>query len=297
MGKLGIIGALGTVAVASVGTATYTGVIPLGSDGQEQPAQIGEIEPEKVKPPEKKFELFSGEREPREKLSERDAIQFCLTLKGTGDECVTRKALLEERSKPLMKKRVALRTGDEQGADIPMKVMMAHPTDYQAPSEEVRSCDTFNNKKQEGWGAITSVDMVDEQWFMARCGLYIMAEKADIFEATSFADGRLATDDLEALPLASWPVLGEAAEDMTLSLHRPASNVTKQNNDRFWVARYGNMQTLVSEIAHADFDGDGEAEILSLMNARAVGGTARFSSYFLIEKSDDGVSLAPAETY
>ena len=121
MGKLGVLGAIAGISFA--GTATYLGYNTVETQ-KAVPLQVEEAketvlrEPEKVS---KSSSVIEISKAVPEKLKRED-IMFCMTLRGNGDECMTRADLLKERSKPMMKKRAALRTGEKAGQETPGRI-------------------------------------------------------------------------------------------------------------------------------------------------------------------------------
>ena len=307
MNKLAILGGIGVLGAGAAGTAGVTGTFPFQENGETLVQQVAGTPAEREFPP--LLQKQDGQQSRAEQAAAeaenapegRDAILFCLTWHDDGTTCLTRKELLARAGEPLTKQRVALSASGrpENVAEIPMRVKLADPVDFKAPEEEVRDCAAFNDMKSKGWGALTSADMVDEQWFMVRCGLYKMAAMADVPASTEFEQGRLSTDDLKAVGEEAWPYLGEKPEgDPGMALRKPASANTLENSDRFWVARYGNMQTLVSEVSHADFNGDGSGDVLVLINASPrEKGTAQISYYGLLEKVDGSTTMTEASVY
>lgn len=226
-------------------------------------------------------------------------IQFCLTWLEEGDQCVTRGELRAMADRPLMKKAPPVKTRLRRPEPKAMTATLAHPTDMSVAERTVTNCTDFNTLKGEGWGGLTSADMADERWFLARCGLFILAERATVPTYSAFADGRLSEGTIYAIPAKDWPQIGEPVGDIDLTLTKPTNPKTKRAAERFWTVEYGNMRMLVSEVAHADFNGDGYGDILVLMNgAPRDRGTLRVTRYGLVEKSGTGqVTLREVEIY
>ncbi len=289
MGKTGIIATVGAVVAAAAGTVTVTTtdiLKPVPQTIIEQPAE----------PP--LPDLFSyDEPDAEETLSAQDQIEFCVHWLEVNAECINRKELLALSDDPLIRRELRLALSTPAAREKPMQLSLVHPTDISIPARVVLSCDQFNDAKAEDWGPLTSADMVEEQWFIARCGIFKMAALANTHTTSGFENGRMSTNDLQNIDMSRWPYMGEIPEEMTLSLRRPADAITRRDNDRLWVADYGDMETLVSDIAHADFNNDGSADILVLLGGRLKGGTANIATYALVEKTDDAVTMTAVELY
>lgn len=228
-----------------------------------------------------------------------DGILFCLTWYEAGDTCVTRERLREIAREPLMESQPVLRLGQIQTKPKPMKVDLVHPTDMSADPATVTDCATFNRLKSDGWGGLTSRDMARERQFIKRCGLFSMAERATMPSVTYFKDGKMSEVDIKKIPSADWPYIGEPMDRPSLKVYPGTSARTYKKDDRFHIAEYGIMRTLMSEVSHADFNGDGRADMLVLLSgAPADGGTARVAMYCLVEKDANGnLRMVPAELY
>ncbi len=248
----------------AAGAAIATGGIAWFADrtGDEEPAIIREWE---------------GETQPA------DLIKFCIPA--LGDEarkCVTRKALLEGAEQKMLERGAA-------GNNREMSVSMGHPTDFEKPTERVKTCHHFARLKREGWGGVSSVDMVDEAHFDVKCGIVELARRAELPDDTAFATGQLTREHLEALDPADWPNIG--GDD-----HGSTALVTKQG-EGLWLSEYGAMFAVLSEIAHADFNKDGHGDVLVYLLASPMDGTAQISYYALVESYDDKTSMTRLQPF
>ncbi len=214
---------------------------------------------------------WEGETQPA------DLIKFCIPAMGSETrKCVSRKVLLEGAEQKMHEQSAS-------GDNREMSVSMGHPTDFEKPTERVKTCHRFAMLKRDGWGGVSSVDMADEAHFDAKCGIVELAKRAELPADTSFVTGQLTREHLEALAIADWPNIGGDDNSST-------ALVTKQG-EGVWLAEYGVMFAVLSEIAHADFNKDGHGDMLVFLLASPMDGSAQISYYALIESYDDKTSM------
>lgn len=161
-----------------------------------------------------------------------------------------------------------------------VRLSLAHPSDAAAPAETAATCAEYDSLISEGYGALSSVDMRREEYFRRACGALTLLSKAAPARRSNFADGKAAIEDVRSMASADAVGFGEA---------EPATNVeVAEVGAGVWKVVIGQGETMVYEIAHADFDGDGSGEILAYLTVGAAGGTARTGTIGLMEKASAG---------
>jgi hypothetical protein len=158
-----------------------------------------------------------------------------------------------------------------------VRVSLAHPSDAAAPAETAGTCAEYDSLIAEGYGALSSADMRREEYFRRACGSLALLAKAAPARRTNFTDGKAAMDDVRSMATADAVGFGEV---------EPAASVeVTEVSPGVWKILIGQGETMVHEIAHADFDGDGGGEILAYLTVGAAGGTARTGTIGLMEKA------------
>ena len=214
-----------------------------------------------------------------------DDSEVCLLkdisfLPGDQDGCFARSALAQWESTPLV--------DPERGA---LALSMTHPTDASRDVAVCTTCREFREYRFDGWYALSSRDMRREAFFVRACGVIEMLRYAQAADQSYFAD-----DGLEAGEAASL-----AAEHLLQLGDDPAIAPGNPEIDRIgpssWRVVAGGQTVRIEEIAMADFDTDGRAEILAFLTAGPTDATARVFDVVLLEKdsADAGVSLSPVE--
>lgn len=156
-----------------------------------------------------------------------------------------------------------------------------------APSGEstsVRSCAEYDASTEKGWYARTGVDLRREEYFKRACGALSMLVEAKPAQSTHFSGGKADVADIRSMALQDAIGFGEAVPSTFVDV--------VEIEDRIWKVAIGNGETMVYEIAHADFTGDGRGEILAYVSVGAIGGTARAGSIGLLEKPAEGAPCA-----
>lgn len=162
----------------------------------------------------------------------------------------------------------------------PVRVALAHPTDARAPAETASTCAEYDSLIAEGWEAVTSADMRREEYFRRACGALDMLVKARPARRSHFLDGKAAPEDL--VSMAATEATGFVETDASVPVEVSAAG------EGVWKLTIGQGETMVYEIAHADFTGDGDGEILAYLSVGAAGGTARTGTIGLMEKASAG---------
>lgn len=159
----------------------------------------------------------------------------------------------------------------------PVRVALAHPTDAAMPAESAATCAEYDSLVAEGWAALTGADLRREEYFRRACGALDLLVKARPAALSHFANGRAAVEDVRSMADADAIGFGEVEASAPVAV--------ADLGDGVWKLTIGQGETMVYEIAHADFTGDGVGEILAYLTVGAVGGTARTGTIGLIEKT------------
>lgn len=166
----------------------------------------------------------------------------------------------------------------------PVRVALAHPSDDAAPSESASTCAEYDSLISQGYSALTSADLRREEYFRRACGALALLSKAEPAQRSNFAGGKASQEDVRSMASTEATGFGETA---------PAAPVdVAWVSDGVWRIRIGEGETMVYEIAHADFTGDGTGEILAYLTVGAAGGTARTGAIGLMEKASAGGNCA-----
>ncbi len=156
-----------------------------------------------------------------------------------------------------------------------VEVNLAGP-DPQSNDAAARTCAQYDSLSAEGWFALSNADMRREEYFKRACGALSMLVKAKPAQSTHFSGGAASAEDIRSMASHDALAFGPGAPS--------ASVVVSSVEQGVWDIEIGNGETMVFEIAHADFNGDGLGEILAYVSVGAIGGTARTGSIGLIEK-------------
>lgn len=147
-----------------------------------------------------------------------------------------------------------------------------------------RTCAEFDSLTEEGWYAYSGVDMRREEYFRRACGALSMLVTAKPAHSTHFTGGKADKEDIRSMALQEATGFGEAEPSAAVDVNKI--------EDRVWTVTIGDGETIVYEIAHADFTGDGLGEILAYVSVGAAGGTARTGTIGLLEKPSEGGACA-----
>ncbi len=154
-------------------------------------------------------------------------------------------------------------------------ITMAHPSDFEAPTREVSSCETFVPLAAAGWGGLTSADMRREPTFRAICGLErLIASSQTVGQAPP-----LDSVVWSRLDRGSVPSIGEAGFTQGARMQDAGDRTVTLEQDGF-VAK-------LTYITTANFDADPQPEHLCEWSVRAEEGTAFASGFGLIELTAD----------
>lgn len=157
-----------------------------------------------------------------------------------------------------------------------IEVNLSGPADT-AGGAAVRTCAEYDLRIAEGWYALSNSDMRREEYFKRACGALQLLVKAKPATETYFTNGRAAAADVMSMASSDSFGIGEAVS-------AAAPEVTEVDAG-VWKIATPASETMVYEIAHGDFTGDGLGEILAYVSTGVAGGAARAGSIGLIEKS------------
>lgn len=161
-----------------------------------------------------------------------------------------------------------------------VRVSLARPSDAAAPAGSAATCAEYDALVAEGYSALSGADMRREEYFKRACGALALLSKAAPARRSNFPGGKAAIEDIRTMASADAVRFGEA---------EPAANVeVAEVSAGVWKILIGQGETMVYEIAHADFNGDGGGEILAYLTIGAAGGTARTGTIGLMEKASAG---------
>ncbi len=161
-----------------------------------------------------------------------------------------------------------------------VRVSLAHPSDAAAPAETAGTCAEYDSLISEGYAALSNADMRREEYFRRACGALTLLSKAAPARRSNFAAGKAAIEDVRSMATTDAVGFGEAEPSTNVEVAEVSAGV--------WKVLIGQGETMVYEIAHADFDGDGGGEILAYLTVGAAGGTARTGTIGLMEKTSAG---------
>ena len=163
------------------------------------------------------------------------------------------------------------------GDGAPVEVNLAAPAGDKAV---IRTCADYDASVARGWYALTSADMRREEYFKRACGALSMLVKAAPAATSHFTGGAADISDIRSMANAEATGIGEVEPSAPIDI--------AEIEDGIWKIVIGQGETMVYEIAHADFTGDGVGEILAYVSTGVADGTARAGSIGMLEKSAAG---------
>ncbi len=273
-GAAAVIGGVSTVVTGTDGGAPLgvaPGVVERASDAAPSSSPVAD-------PLNVSFELPNTGDGTSSVASAADDVKFCFPrIVRTEDGCTSREALLSGEARPFDR---SVATGEWRAVSL----NMADPEDFAAPPEAIETCDGFIAARRKGMGAMSSADMVRESRFLEFCGLMSLARLAAPARFSRFSDDMLSQQDFSRIPETQWPALNDSFEE--------APALKRSTEDpRLWQLEAPEVTARLHDIAHADFDDDGEGEILLYVTARARGGSAGFATYAIADYA------APSEVH
>lgn len=159
----------------------------------------------------------------------------------------------------------------------------------------VRTCREYDAALKDGFYALTNYDIKMSTWFEHQCGLLKALDSASIPSTSFISDPRVSILDLNLLPFAFFPQMGE----VDAGAGDTATYQSKVDDGALVVKRIGNnllqieepegMGQQFIEVARADFDGDGVEDILLFEYCYATHGTLGFGGIRVITRlTNDG---------
>ncbi|MEL6359585.1 MAG: hypothetical protein AAFR21_00765 [Pseudomonadota bacterium] len=166
----------------------------------------------------------------------------------------------------------------ERGGEV--VVSLSHPTDIMAPVANVRTCAKYNEYKDKDWYALSTREAIRQEFFERSCGALQLLREARAPEWTYFDAGEMSSKDIEEL--AKGPPFAIVESDAPF-----AEAEVSLTETGMWRLSAVSQDAIIQEIAHADFDGDGDGEILGFVVIQVQGGTARASHVGVFEKESE----------
>ncbi len=172
------------------------------------------------------------------------------------------------------------------GSPVPLKMTPPNSITSKTPIE---TCADYVKKVKQGWYSLSQRDMDRESVFSARCGLLTALARART-SRSSFVDGKKGLTDLDLLPSGLLPELNETRYSIAeappgrmvkgrsvADLVAAGECVIKQAMPGHLSLSTKTSDISISELARADFNGDGYEDMLVLVSTKLKGGTAGFS--------------------
>lgn len=205
-------------------------------------------------------------------------VVFCFPdVIPTPDSCADRQTVLSFATEEIG-------VATEGGAEA-LTVDLADPAG--GPDRTARTCEQFLSLKANDWGALTTAGMRREQKMNRFCGLIAMASRAMPARGGLTA---LTEDLIEGMAEDDWPTIGEATVTNPLVLDTPG-------DPRVWFVQADRVEFTIRDVASADFDGDGQAEVLVFIALQAADGTAVAGGYSIAQRDGLTLTLTPADVY
>lgn len=165
---------------------------------------------------------------------------------------------------------------DAQGA--PVRVSLAHPTDYEREPTQVSTCAEYNGLVESGWYALAESEMRREAYFKRACGVLSMLERARTPDLSHFANEAMTDADMQSLAKGPPFRIGgdPGVPDVAATVGRSAEGG--------WTLSANGQKATMQEIAHADFNADGLGDMLVFVSISVEHGSATAAEVGLVEK-------------
>ena len=215
--------------------------------------------------------------------AEEGGFELCLKneivlFEGAPAGCYSRADLAALRDAPVI----------DRASDT-VRVSMSHPSDASVAPSECETCREFSELRWRGWFAKSSRDMRREAYFIRACGVLDLLLEASPAAENHFADGAPSAADMASIGAERVLRVGDDPETDEGAL------VAERDDPAAWRLATLGQETRIEEIAVADFDRDGVAEILVFLVAGPTDGTATVAEVALLEKdgADSPMILTP----
>ena len=161
----------------------------------------------------------------------------------------------------------------------------------------VRTCREYDSALKRGYFPYSNYDISMGSWFKYPCGLLNLLETATIPQQSFIPTSKEGILDLELLPLSVFPVLSDYEQTYGYNIE----NVTYQDQvesgllkvtgvgQNWFRCEDDGLRQHLTEVARADFNGDGIEDILFFESIHATQGSFRFYQIIILtRKSIDG---------
>jgi len=168
----------------------------------------------------------------------------------------------------------------------------------------VRTCEDYLELVRSGWFADTSLDMTIESPFNFTCVTLAFLAEATAPRISFIDNPEVGVGDIELLPATVLPLVADAERLHLKELAAKGTTVADlidSGAPSTMVAphearyRYQDMEQILSELARADFDGDGVADILVFVSDSSLHDSYRAAYHLVLTRkaSDAAFSLLP----
>ena len=161
----------------------------------------------------------------------------------------------------------------------------------------VRTCREYDSALKRGYFPYSTYDISMGSWFKYPCGLLNLLETATIPQQSFIPTSKEGVFNLELLPLSLFPVLSDYEQTYGYNIE----NVTYQDQvesgllkvtgvgQNWFSCEDDALRQHLTEVARADFNGDGIEDILFFESVHATQGSFRFYQIIILtRKSIDG---------
>ena len=161
----------------------------------------------------------------------------------------------------------------------------------------VRTCREYDSALKRGYFPYSNYDISMGSWFKYPCGLLNLLETATIPQQSFIPTSKEGVFNLELLPLSLFPVLSDYEQTYGYNIE----NVTYQDQvesgllkvigvgQNWFSCEDDALRQHLTEVARADFNGDGIEDILFFESGHATQGSFRFYQIIILtRKSIDG---------